>query len=61
MPHLLFMSLFMAVLGLQCSIWAFSIFEQGLFFVALCGTTHFTVVPSLVVEHGFQSMRAKQL
>ena len=47
----LFIYLFMAVLGLRCYAWAFSICgEQGLFFVVVHGLL--IVVASVVAEHG---------
>ena len=46
---LVFIYLFLAVLGLRCCAWAFSSSEWGLLFVAVCGLL--TVAASLVVEH----------
>ena len=48
---ILFIYLFMAVLGLHCCVWAFSsCSEQGLLFFAVCGLL--IAVASLVAEHG---------
>ena len=48
---LLFVYLFLAVLGLRCCAWAFSSCgEWGLLFAAACGLL--LVVASLVVERG---------
>ena len=48
---LIFIYLFLAVLGLLCCTWAFSSFgERGLLFVAVCG--FLIAVASLVAEHG---------
>ena len=49
--YLLFIYLFLAVLGLCCCTRAFSsCSERGLLFIAMRGLL--IVVPSLVVEHG---------
>ena len=53
---ILFMYLFLAVLGLRCCVQAFSSCgEQGLLFVALCRLL--IAVASLLVEHGLQAHR----
>ena len=54
--YLLFIYLFLAVLGLRCCVWAFSSCgEQGLPFIAVCGLL--IAVASLVAEHRLWACR----